>query len=385
MVDQKQKKDCCGCGACMQACPFQAIVMKEDERGFLFPEIDYDRCKKCGICDRVCGFVEDSSLLSDGEPVIYGVINRDEDARKNSTSGGLFTAISDYILAQNGVVYGAAYQPDLSVATKRAVTPAERDECRGSKYVQCDTNDTYTQVKRDLTEGRLVFYTGTPCHIIGLRSYLQKEYENLITAELVCHGVPNNRMWHEFLHLAENAVGIRVIDACFRDKSKTGWHHPKTKLVYQDGKEHPFFGEQAFFQLFSTNMCLRDSCLYCKFLSYHRPADLTMADYWGIERFKKDFDDNKGTSMLLVNTEKGAQVFDRVKDQLRYFQSDKEHCYQGRLQGRSTIDPRTEQFWEEYQAKGMKYVLVKYTEFSYTRTFARKAIRKIKRDVLRRG
>ena len=228
MIDQKQKKDCCGCGACAQACPVQAIAMKEDERGFLFPVIHYDRCKNCGICDR--------------EPAIYGINHRDDEVRKNSTSGGAFTAISDYVLARNGVVYGAAYQPDLSVVTKRATTPAERDECRGSKYVQCDTKDSYIQIKQDLEAGRLVLYTGTPCQIAGLRSFLQKEYENLLTAEVICHGVPNNRMWHAFLDLAEKAAGARVADACFRDKSETGWHHPRTKLTYQDGKEHVFFG-----------------------------------------------------------------------------------------------------------------------------------------------
>lgn len=385
VVDKKQQKDCCGCRACEQACPVDAITMREDEKGFMYPDINMTQCIHCDLCDKVCGFDEDNPCLSSGDPVIFAAVHKNDAVRSASTSGGLFTALSDVILHQGGVIYGAAYGPELYVRHERAETADERERLRTSKYVQSDTCDTFSLVKSDLDNGRVVMYTGTPCQIASLQTFLRTPYENLITVDVVCHGVPSARVWREFLDLAEKKAGCRVVEANFRDKSKTGWHRPQTKLIYEDGLPHSFYGEQSFFQMFNHNLFLRPSCLYCKFISYARPSDISIADYWGIERFRKDFDDNGGVSMVLVNTDKGQRLFDAVKDSISYFETDKEHCWQGRLQGRSTIHPQTEQFWKEYTKKGLRYVLVKYTDYSPFRTFFRKVKRKIRRDILKKG
>ncbi len=379
MVDQKSKRDCCGCGACAQACPFDAIVMKEDDRGFLFPVIDKAKCKYCGICNKVCGFTDDNLFLSDGEPKIIAAKIKTEADRKESTSGGVFTALSDYVLSKGGVVFGASYNENLTVRHEAVTNVAGRNRLRSSKYVQSDIGNTYIEAKEYLDAGRMVLYTGTPCQIASLRTFLKKDYDNLLTVDVVCHGVPSDKVWHEFLTLLEKKSKSKVVGANFRDKSAFGWHRPQMSFVYEDGKERRLYFDQSFFEMFNTNLFLRESCLHCKLISYQRPSDISIADYWGIERFRKDFDDNRGTSMILLNTQKGQRFFDSVKDNMEYFYSDKEHCYQGRLQGRSYIHPQTDIFWEEYKNHGLKYVLVKYTEYYPAQRFMRKVKGRLKR------
>lgn len=378
MISIINEKDCCACRACEQVCPTKSIRMEENKKGFFFPKVDVDLCVNCGLCDKVCPLQESKSVRSDTNNDLYIAINKDDAVRAQSTSGGMFTILSDYVLDKGGAVYGAVFNKNMDVCHERAVTREERDRQRSSKYVQSSTGNTYRLAKNDLDAGMIVMYTGTPCQVAGLKKFLRKDYENLITVDLVCHGVPNSKMWHEFLNIAEKTTGYKVIDANFRDKSEGGWHRPKTKLEYDSKSKKVFYAEQTFFELFNDNLILRDSCLHCHFISYERPGDFTLGDYWGIERFCKEMDDNKGTSLLLVNTPKGRKIFDEVKDKANYRLSDKEHCYLGRLSGRSFIHPKTEQFWKEYLDKGFEYVWKKYTLYSPSKTFRFKVKRRLK-------
>jgi coenzyme F420-reducing hydrogenase beta subunit len=322
--------------------------------------------------------------LSDGEPVIYAANNKNTQIRKNSTSGGVFSALAAQMLEEGGTVYGATYGQNLYVQHERADTEQECQKFCFSKYVQSDTGNTFSQAESDLKYGRSVLYSGTPCQIASFKTYLRKEYGKLYTVEVVCHGVPSAKMWREFLDLAEKKTGHTITAANFRDKTYGGWHNAKFKLLYDDGKEHFFFGEQAFFQLFNSNLSLRPSCLRCPFIRYYRPADISIADYWGIEKLKASLDDNIGTSMVLVNTEQGRKLFDCIQECLDLVPSNKEHCWQGRLNNRNYVNPKTEQFREEYLQKGMKYVMNKYTDFSFGRTFVRKVKRKLMRDIFKK-
>lgn len=378
MISNKEKKDCCGCGACEQACPYHAIYMVSDEKGFLYPQINPKLCRDCGICDQVCGFDENNPCLSSLDPKIYAAKHKTSGIRAQSTSGGAFTALSDEVLRQGGVIYGAAYDEKFNVKHIRVTDVMGRNCLRGSKYVQSNMGSCYQDVRQDLDEGYKVLFSGTPCQIASLRTFLKKEYENLIMVDIVCHGVPSNKIWQDYLYLIQQKIGHKVVAVNHREKAKTGWHHPQVKLEFDDSKPHNFHGIQSYFQLFNTNLCLRPSCLYCKFLSYARPSDISIADYWGIERFRKDFDDNKGTSMILLNTEKGIKLFEKIKTDLEYFQSDKEHCWQGRLQGRSTIPEGIDDFWNEYLNRGIKYVLIKYTDYSPVRLFVKKVKRRLR-------
>jgi len=377
MVNEKEKKDCCGCRACELACPKKAITMVEDEKGFWYPVIDESLCDQCGICDQVCGFVDGYKNHGDN-PEVLAVKNIDEEVRKTSTSGGMFVAISDEVLQQDGVVYGAGYGEDLSVRHKRAETEEQRDEFKGSKYVQSDLGDTFLQVRRDLQNGRKVLFTGTPCQVSALTSFLRKDYHNLFTVDVLCHGTPSNKLWQEHLAVIEKVNKSRVIHVNFRDKT-IGWHQPRTKIVFQEKIIGKIKGEQSYFQLFNPNYMLMPACHNCKFRNFARPSDMTIADFWGIEKSMPEFDDNKGVSLVLVNSDKGKTFLKNIQDKMVIKRSAKEHCALDQIIEPVPKNKKSDQFWREYQKHGMEYVLIKYTEFSDVRTFFRKAFRKIKR------
>ena len=377
MVDDKEKKDCCGCRACEQICPKQAIEMVEDEKGFRYPKIDYDLCSKCGLCDKVCAFDENYKNFGD-DPSVYAVKNRDEEVRSTSTSGGMFYAISDFILEQGGVVYGAGFKDRLYVCHKRAETKQERDEFKGSKYVQSDIGRSFILVKRDLDNGLKVLFTGTPCQVVALKSFLRRDYDNLTTVDFVCHGTPSNKLWQEYLDVIEKDTRNSVVHAEFRNKD-AGWHIPRTKLHLKEKGKKRIKGEQSYLRLFYSNCFLMPSCYNCKFTNFNRASDITIGDFWGIEKSMPDFDDNRGISLVLVNSEKGRCLFESIKTGLIVRESCKENCLQEQLESPAVNDKNAVHFWDNYQKRRMRYVMTKYTEYSEIRTFFKKTVRKIRR------
>ena len=382
VIDSVERKDCCGCSACVQICPEGCLEMKADRHGFCFPELTDRSCLDCGLCQRVCPVLE-----KDGEFVepqeVYAVRNLREQVRMKSSSGGVFAFLAGRVLDEGGVVFAARFDSEWRVVHDCTERAEDLPRFMGSKYVQSDIKNTYVEAEEYLKKGKLVLFTGTPCQIASLHTFLKKDYENLITMDVVCHGVPSRRLWREFLDLLEKKYHSKIVAVNFRDKRDFGWHRPQMAYEYEDGKSHSFCGDQSFFQMFNTNLFLRPSCLKCKLISYHRPSDISVADYWGIERFRKDFDDNKGTSMILLNTKKGEALFDNVKSQMEYFETGKEYCWQGRLQGRSTIHSDTDRFWKEYKKHGLKYVLVKYTDYSASIKFMRRVRNKLLRIISR--
>ena len=378
MVDDKEKKDCCGCRACQHACPRYAIEMIEDDKGFRYPRIDYNLCNQCGLCDKVCAFNENDKGHGDN-PAVYAVKNRDEAVRSTSTSGGMFVAISDKILDEGGVVYGAGYRDRLTVCHKRAVSKNERDECKGSKYVQSDIGDCFIRIKQDLENNLKVLFTGTPCQVAALKSFLRQDYHNLFTVDFVCHGVPSNKIWQDFLDVIEKESKNKVVYAEFRNK-EVSWHRPRTKLYFKEPSAKKIRGEQSFFQLFVRNYMLMPSCHNCKFANFNRASDITLGDFWGIERTMPEFDDDRGVSLVLVNSDKGVVFFEAVKGSLDVRESCRENCLplQQSLQGSPPRHKNSDQFWKDYHKKGMRYVMIKYTEYSRVRTWIKKVILKLK-------
>lgn len=371
------KEDCCGCRGCEQACPKAAITMVQDpEKGFLYPKIDYNLCVKCGICDQVCGFTEENRRGRE-DPVIYAVKHKCENIRKESTSGGVFTAISDVILQMNGCVYGAAYDEKLNVVHKRATTKEQSNAFRGSKYVQSDIGNTYLQVQQDLCNGRYVLFSGTPCQVSGLTKFLGQAYDKLITVDVLCHGVPSPKLWQEFLSIMGKKAKARVVAAKFRDKTNS-WLLPKTTLYYENGQSG-IYGENGYFQLFHPNFMLRESCYNCQFRSFKRPSDITIADFWGIKDTMPELDDDRGVSLIFVNSQKGEWLFNAASNDIEAYKSFREACRQDQITGAVKKNKRYEEFWADYRAKGLKFVLVKYTEFSYLRTVIKKCNCRLKR------
>lgn len=361
-MHKRAKQDCSGCSACADVCPVCAIIMKADREGFLYPEIDARKCIHCGKCDRVCGFTPKETAEHGHElPRAYGIKHKDEATRLTSRSGAAFIAFSDYVLDQGGVIYGAAMQKDFSVRHIRAESKEIRDLMKGAKYVQSDVTGIYPQVAKDLSDGRSVLFSGTPCQVSGLHAMLDAKKiptENLICCDLVCHGTPSPAIWKDYIAFIEKKHGSAVEQANFRDKS-FGWDSHCESFILANGKK---VVSRDYTDLFYDHIMMRPSCHNCHFANVNRVADITLADFWGIEKNDASFNDNKGVSLVLVSSVKGAEILEKVKDQLLWFECDIKNCIQPTLTKPTLASGRREQFWKEYSEMAFSAFLKKYTK-----------------------
>lgn len=315
MIQFQHKKDCCGCGACAQVCPKHCITLTEDAEGFLYPNVDTSVCVRCGLCDSVCPILAEK--LPEG-PVLqtYAAYARDEVICLASSSGGIFTLLAQQILNQGGVVFGAAFDDDFSVHHIMIEDPQDLPLLRGSKYVQSRIEDTYIQAKTLLEAGRTVLFSGVGCQIAGLKAYLNKPYPQLYTVDVLCHGVPSPKLWRSYLQTRQSACGSPVSGASFRDKTD-GWKEFSMVIRFQDGQTYKSpRGTDDYLQFFQEDICLRPSCHDCRFKTLPHPSDLTLGDAWGIESRMPQMHHGKGTSLVLVNTEKGQQLFDATSSDM---------------------------------------------------------------------
>lgn len=261
------EKMCCGCSACADICPQKAITMTL-KNGFLYPEIDYEKCVECGGCEKVCAFKMPKSDMPNSMEAY--AVKAQEAVRMASSSGGVFTLLSDYVLGKGGTVYGASYDEAMCVRHKRAKSEAERDNMRGSKYIQSNLSGVYRLVKEDLNAGKSVLFTGIPCQVSALNSFLGKSYENLITVDLICHGVPSNEVWQKFVKFINKKYGRTMTDYAFRDKS-VSWRSYSPKVTFSDGTTvGANHATGSYIELFRYDVALRPSCTQCPYASVHR-------------------------------------------------------------------------------------------------------------------
>jgi coenzyme F420-reducing hydrogenase beta subunit len=360
MIQITNKADCCGCTACASVCAHHAISMEPDAMGFLYPKIDTDKCTECGLCEKVCAFNPNyDKSLNLSEPQIYAARHKDIHEIETSRSGAAFIAISDYVLEQGGVVYGAGYAEHFRVVHKRATNKEERNEFKGSKYVQSNLRDIFPQVKADLKQGLIVLFSGTPCQTAGLASYIGKRLrEKLILVDIVCHGVPAPYIWRDYLTYLEKKYKQPIVEVNFRDKSRVGWNEHIESFVFQDGSKKEF---NTYTYLFYRHIMLRPSCSKCHYTNFKRPSDFTLADYWGWEKLSPDFNkDNKGCSLLLINSEKGLEIFEKRKEELNYLSTTQELCIQPNLQQPSKFDTQWIEFEKLYKKQGFAAVAKRY-------------------------
>jgi len=318
----KNKKDCCGCGACLNICSEKAISMKIDEYGFIFPEINYENCNNCGLCKKVCAFQKDR--LSNGEPLsTYAAVNKDKDILLNSSSGGVFASLSHFVFEKNGIVFGSAYNKELQPEHISVDNPIDMKKLQGSKYVQSYINHTYQEAQKYLKEGKWVLFTGTPCQIAGLNSFLDRKYERLITADLICHGVPNAEFFGDYINYLEEKYKGEIISFNFRNKSK-GWFL-MGKVIFKRKKnwlsKYVLPGMSYYYSYFLKKHIYRDSCYNCKYACGKRPGDFTLGDYWGIEKFHPEINTKNGVSVLLVNSMKAQSLLSKVQENIHLIKS----------------------------------------------------------------
>lgn len=372
---------CCGCTACESICPHGAITMKPDGMGFLYPSVDSSRCVDCGLCEKVCGFNR-RTASSEAESMqrFYAIRHKDMDEIRRSRSGAAFPAVSDNILRAGGAVYGAAFDSHFNVVHRRAVTPAERDSFRGSKYVQSDMRGVFRQVRKDLSDGLTVLFSGTPCQVDGLRNCIGKKLgEKLYLADIVCHGVPAPAVWKGYLESLEKKEGSRMTSADFRDKEKYGWTAMSECFTFEDGKK---IYTDRFSYLFIKDLISRPSCSVCPYANTNRPGDITFGDFWGWENAVPGFNaDDQGVSLVITNTEKGRRLLDEAKDRLDMIPVAREQCLQPALRRPFPLAEESGKAAAAFQAKGFDLVWKKYGNSGWRyrlRTFARLVSRKLR-------
>lgn len=326
MIEIKEKKDCTGCGACINACPLHIISFREDEEGFVYPLVNAEKCINCHLCEKSCPMLKDrdSLCLDIAEyPQFYAGQLSDKNELLNVSSGGAFWAFAQTVISLGGVVFGAVQMNVDEIFHYRATNDDDIKRIRRSKYFQSDTRLTMSQVKDDLKKGYRVLYSGTGCQIAGLKSFLSKEYDNLVTCEVVCHGVPSRKVWKKYREEKEQRESKKIQDLVFRDKT-IGWSKNQYKIIYTDGSvEYKRSNSQLFHAGYLKGFFYRPSCGACKFAFMPRVADITLADYWKYEgRYVRDYPD-LGVSLITINSPKGSKLLHLSKGFLDFEETEK--------------------------------------------------------------
>ncbi len=314
MIENKDKKLCCGCNACVQKCPQKCIEMKEDGEGFIYPHVNKNECANCNICNKVCPI--NNSIFQVSHREAYAAYSIDDELRNKSSSGGIFSLCAENVLNNQGVVFGAAFDEKFTVHHISIKSVNDLNLLQGSKYLQSRIENTYKEAEDILKKGIAVLYSGTACQIAGLKRYLKKDYDNLFTIDVLCHGVPSPKVWKKYIEEQEKSYKSNIKSIFFRSK-KFGWKTYAVELKFNNSTAYEnIFSKDAFMKIFLKNICLRPSCYDCKFKTLNRPSDLTIGDCWGIDNYMPEMDDDKGTSVLLIHSDKGKELFDRIKSKI---------------------------------------------------------------------
>lgn len=372
---------CCGCGACARVCPVGAIQMVPDEEGFLVPEVSQEMCIKCDECNKVCVF-DKATTDKKYEQAFYAARVKESEILFESSSGGMFSALSDWVLSQGGVIFGAVYTNDCEVVHNMAKTKDERDKQRGAKYVQSNIGDSYKQIEKILKDGNKVMFTGTPCQIAAMKSWLQERniYSGeLYTMDFICHGVASPKLLKSYCEFIENVSKQKIANINMRSKIY-GWRKQKARIEYETGNEH-LEEKYEYNQLYLSCLGLRESCYRCPYTSYDRYSDITVGDFWGISP-KSPMDDDKGVSTVIINSEKGQKWFSAIKEKLDFVTISKEKCYQRNLEHPTKRPPYRDIFFQSLKEHGIEYIFSKYAGKD---TLLPKVVKKIAPLVRRAG
>lgn len=364
MIHIIDKFKCCGCNACVQRCPKQCISMQEDEEGFLYPIVDMSNCVDCGLCEKVCPVINQESERNPIE--VFAAVNQDDSIRMQSSSGGIFTALAEQIIRENGVVFGARFDEKWEVKHDYTETIEGLKVFRGSKYVQSRIGDTFKQAEFFLKAGRKVIFVGTPCQIAGLRLFLRKEYVNLLAVDIICHGVPSPMIWRKYLEDKTKRQGIEFIQSIsFRDKG-TGWKNYSFNIKYEKGNSESSFSEYAsqniFMKGFLADLYLRPSCYACPAKKLKSGSDITLGDFWGIQHIKPELDDDKGVCAFIINTRKGIEWQNKLV--IQRYKFDFTDVVKGNPSLVYSVDipEKRAAFYDKLRTSGLVKLVSKYTE-----------------------
>jgi coenzyme F420-reducing hydrogenase beta subunit len=355
------KDECSGCTACHETCPKQAITMLPDSEGFIYPSIEEDKCVNCGLCAKFCAFSHDKVCEKENNlpETVQLFRHKDLDVRMKSRSGGVFTAISDWILDNDGIVYGCVLSGDNYVRHIKACSKADRNQMRKSKYVQSDLTGIFMAVKNDLQNEKIVLFTGTGCQVAGLLSFLDAKRINirkLYTLDIVCHGCVSPLIFKDYIKWLEEKYKGNVEQFQFRDKTRAGWEGYKESCVI-NGK---IISSTVYKALINTDMALRPACYHCKYARVNRNSDITIGDAWGIKKVADDFNDNRGTSLIITHTEKGRALLAYINDDYDCRDVPIQPMLQSNLRKPSKPNGNREKFWGTYYSQGFDVLAKMY-------------------------
>lgn len=308
--DLPDENNCTGCGVCVISCPNNCITMKENSEGFQYPNIDYKRCSHCNLCKKSCP--QNKNFLNNIPKICLAMKNKQENIRETSSSGGVFRELANYVMLNGGVVFGAIYDNNMRVEHKKIDKIEDIRQAQGSKYVQSKLDNIFVEVKEELNKGKLVLFSGTPCQIQALSNYLGNVYNNLLTVDIICHGVPSPKVFDIYKKHLENKYNSQIKDINFRNKI-TGWKNYSVDITFfNNKKEQKIFNENIYMLGFLQNLYLRNSCHNCTAKTFKSMSDITLGDCWGIEKEDSSFDDDKGCSLVLINTKQGEDFFKEI-------------------------------------------------------------------------
>lgn len=380
------KHDCTGCHVCLNICPVQAIEMLPDSEGFLHPSIDENRCIQCGNCLNSCPIWNKPEVYK--EKNAYAAYARDDKEHSTSSSGGIFAVLARYFLCNGGYICGAAF--DETVTLKHVLTNKEEDlkKIKGTKYVQSELGSTYQKIKDLLEKETPVLFSGTPCQVAGLRSFLGKQYDDLLTVDLICHGVPSPAVFRKYL--LEIGGNNSVQNMSFRDKTN-GMSDVYLTFDLSNGEVvRERYSDSEYIKGFIQNLTIRPSCFRCRFKGLNRCSDITIGDYWGLNDYHPEMITEMGTSAALVHNKQGQKYFDLVKDDLRYEKSKPENIafWNICLEQSVEYNPSREEFFKRLEAMTIKENINKLYKTPEKKTvkisFAKRVIRKMK-SVIKNG
>ena len=385
MIQLADKTKCNGCHACFSICPTSSIVMEADNEGFLYPAINHRTCILCRKCEKVCPVLSHSTADANSLQISYAAYNKCEEERKTSSSGGIFTLLAKAILASGGVVIGVTMDNDNTGVHHVIINSIEGiDSLRGSKYTQSTIGDVFIKTELFLKEGRIVLFTGTPCQIGGMCSYLGKNYDNLYTQDLICHGVPSPLIWKKYVDFREASANSSVDRIMFRNKDRS-WKNYDIVFNFADKKVYrKSFVDDAFMRGFLHDLYLRPSCYNCSYRGRYRQSDLTLADFWGIQNILPEMDDDQGTSFVWIHTEKGKALFEQIQKSIEYREvsCDDALKYNPSAVSDARIPANREAVFSRISADNFEEIIAKCTRRSlFARIYS--AARKIKHTILK--
>jgi coenzyme F420-reducing hydrogenase beta subunit len=367
--------------------------MKPDNEGFLYPEIDREKCINCNKCKDICP-INKQKLKTEGNnnKTVYAAINNNEVIRNKSTSGGIFSLLAEEIIHKKGIVFGAKFNNDFTVIHGYADTMEGITKFYRSKYVQSNVGETFKECKQYLEQGKYVAFSGTPCQIGGLKSYLQKDYANLFCIDIICMSVPSPKIWEKYLEYREQKSGSKIKEIAFRYKNPN-WKRSSLYFRFENSTEYKETGEKdLYLQVFGSEICTRYSCYRCNFRTLNRESDITIADFWGIEHICPEMFDNKGTSLVMVNSKKGEELFEKVKTKctLQNFNADVTIQYNPRvIRSREKpikrIEQRREKIFQKLNILPFDILIKKYVYDSIAirgYRFIRRCLGKVKRIII---